>query len=125
VTAAQGAGGGRPAAAAGLVHNRREELAWAAGIFDGEGYIASVARKVPSSGRRVPRLEMRVSQYHDDEVINRFAAALGGGRVYHRVIRRSGATEWAWAAYSLEAAYHGRRAVIGVRAWRRRGGDWP
>jgi hypothetical protein len=30
----------------------REELAWTAGIFDGEGHINAVDRKVPSHGRR-------------------------------------------------------------------------
>lgn len=137
--------GGEP-----MTERSREELAWAAGIFDGEGYIGTVERKVPSHGRRVPRLEMRVSQYHDPEVIDRFAAALGVGRVRHRVIKRDGASEWLWASWGFEPvqasvamlwpwlsgpkrrqaaraleSYHGRRAVIGVREWRRRRGGQP
>jgi hypothetical protein len=126
----------------------REALAWAAGVFDGEGYIGAIERKVPSSGRRVPYLGMVVSQWHDPEVTSRFAAALGFGCLYSRVVRAGTpreSIEYTWKVGGLEQtqaavamlwpwlsgpersqtvrtleAYHHRREVIGVRAWRRR-----
>ena len=124
---------------------RREALAWAAGIFDGEGCIGAISRPSGPPGRRVPHLRMSVSQFHDPDVIERFAADLGIGTVAPPRTRASGAQEWIWRAGGLEnvqaciamlwpwlsgpkraqaaqaiESYHGRRAVLSVRAWRRR-----
>lgn len=126
-----------------LQRSRREELAWAAGIFDGEGYIGVVNRRVPSHGRRVPQLHVYVDQYHDREVVDRFCAAVGVGKVTDR-IRPGGVHDFYWRVNSLEdvqatvallwpwlsspkrdqahwalSSYHSRRAVIGVRAWKK------
>src|SRR2546429_2090764 len=81
---------------------RREALAWAAGIFDGEGYIGAIDRPSGPLGRRVPHLRMSVSQFHDPDVIERFAAALGIGTVAPPRTRASGAQEWIWRASGLE-----------------------
>ena len=57
----------------------REELAWAAGFFDGEGYIAARNGK----GVKAYRLLMRMNiTQKDRRVLDRFAAAVGLGRVY-------------------------------------------
>jgi hypothetical protein len=130
---------GRPLAA-------RESLAWAAGIFDGEGYVGTFERKVPSSGRRIPHLNMKVVQWYDPEITDRFLAAVGIGTVNSRIRKDTvhQATEYYWATSGLEhvqavaamlwpwlsgpkkhqiarslEAYHQGRTVIGVRAWRR------
>lgn len=53
----------------------REELAWAAGLFEGEGAI--VQSKAPGG-----RLGLRVAiQSTDRDVLDRFAAIVGCGRV--------------------------------------------
>lgn len=56
----------------------REALAWAAGLFDGEGctYL--------SRGKRVrdrPTVVLSITQSFDREVLDRFAAAVGDGSV--------------------------------------------
>lgn len=126
----------------------REELAWAAGLFDGEGYIGCVKRVVQSHGRRVPHLNMSVSQWHRPEVTERFSEALGVGRVVLRTRQtaRGAVNEYVWRAggvWQVQAAfamlwpwlsapkqeqiraavemYRGEREVTGVREWRRRG----
>lgn len=48
------------------------ELAWAAGFFDGEGYSARKAGKYPHIG---------ITQ-KERTVLDRFAAAVGAGKVY-------------------------------------------
>lgn len=50
------------------------ELAWAAGLFDGEGssYYNESSRS----------LQIRISQNYDPEVLERFRAAVGVGKVY-------------------------------------------
>lgn len=123
----------------------REELAWAAGIFDGEGYVACKAYPVASNPqRRNPRMVMSVSQYHDAEVINRFHEAVGIGGITSRVIARSGSTEYVWRVQSFEGVQaavailwpwlsgpkraqatqallsrRGLREILAVREWRR------
>jgi hypothetical protein len=122
----------------------REELAWAAGIFDGEGYIGTFLRKVPSSGRPIPYISMKVGQCHRPEVIDRLRSALGFGNAYSRQ-RSGGVIEYIWCANGLMrsqaavamlwpwmsapkreqcarslTAWHERRKVIGVRELRRR-----
>jgi len=124
----------------------RTALAWAAGVFDGEGYIGSKIRKTPG-GRRNPYIHMSVSQYHDAEVVERFTAALGIGTcsVRHRETPRGPVVESLWRVQSFEKvqaavallwpwlsgpkrrqavqalqSFHGEREVLGVREWRRR-----
>lgn len=123
----------------------REELAWAAGIFDGEGYIACKAYPIPSNPqRRNPKTVMSISQYHDAEVVTRFHAAVGVGNITSRVVARNGSTEYVWRTYAFETVQavvamlwpwlsgpkraqatqallsrRGLREVLAVREWRR------
>jgi hypothetical protein len=57
----------------------REELAWAAGFFDGEG---SIGCYITSNGKsyRSPRLMIQIAQT-DPEVLERFRDSVGVGRV--------------------------------------------
>jgi len=126
----------------GTVYDR-EALAWAAGLFDGEGYIACIARREPRS-RNAPLLNMTVNQWHDAFVLVRFQAALGGvGHIGSRP-RLGGVTEYTWRLSSFEkvqasiallwrwlspvkrqqamralTGFQGHRQLIGVRAYRR------
>lgn len=56
------------------------ERAWAAGFFDGEGYIAFRYAST-GKGRWYRRIEIQVTQC-DPFVLERFARAVGVGRVY-------------------------------------------
>lgn len=62
----------------------REELAWAAGFFDGEGtaVLAGInsTRTNPKTGRRrdYPTPALAVTQHYDPETIERFHRAVGG-----------------------------------------------
>lgn len=64
---------------------KREELAWAAGLFDGEGHVGS--------GTHRPDIYLSVSQV-DRRVLDRFCSAVALGAVYgpydHPVIQRRG-----------------------------------
>lgn len=55
----------------------REELAWAAGFFDGEGNI----RFDPRPGRKRGWTQFQVAQ-QDRRVLDRFVAAIGFGEIY-------------------------------------------
>lgn len=61
------------------------ERAWAAGFFDGEGYIAASLRH-NGTGKRYRRIDVQISQI-DPQVLFRFQAAVGGvgsiGGPYH------------------------------------------
>ena len=62
-----------------LQFTSREEMAWAAGLFDGEGTIG-VRRNGPAARTRRIGLALGMT---DRTVVERFASALGGiGRVY-------------------------------------------
>ena len=59
----------------------REELAWAGGLFEGEGCIGLYRRK----GRRLPEPRLRIAMT-DEDILQRFAKAIGFGNVlgpYH------------------------------------------
>lgn len=125
------------------------ELAWAAGLFDGEGYIGAAARnsRVAKTGRsQAPLLQMAVVQWHDPAVLTRFQKAVGGlGSITSRVRERQ-STEYIWRSGSFEVvqtcvallwrwlsspkraqatrtlqAYHERRGALGVRQLRPKG----
>ena len=62
----------------------REELAWAAGFFDGEGsaHFAVGLRKKQTGGRVVfSQLHLNVAQANREE-LERFQKAVGVGRIY-------------------------------------------
>lgn len=56
------------------------EIAWAAGIFEGEGCFSTVG-KVGMYGRRNLRATLMMG---DEDVVRRFAAIVGVGKVYDR-----------------------------------------
>jgi hypothetical protein len=62
---------------------KREELAWAAGFFDGEGHAGTSF----TEGKRAMRLTLTVNQIHR-EVLDRFQAAVGVGTVRGPYIRK-------------------------------------
>ena len=63
------------------------ELAWAAGFFDGEGYVGSMSLRVrPAKGRARAVLTMEISQV-DERPLQRFAAAVGCGSINRRAVR--------------------------------------
>lgn len=76
----------------------REDLAWAAGIFEGEGWI-SIQLYTPAIGITMT----------DRDVLDKFASVVGGGKVYPRGIKSSGTGgitakkfQWAWRVTSFE-----------------------
>lgn len=62
---------------------RSEELAWAAGFFDGEGYVGVVSRKKassPSKMRRYYHANLSISQVND-AVLKRFQRIVNCGGI--------------------------------------------
>lgn len=81
---------------------RREELAWAAGFFDGEGYAGT--RWGRSRVRRYPVPALTISQ-NETTTLERFRAAVGGlGRVSRRSTNPRGGAEFAWATTNWREA---------------------
>ena len=80
-----------------MARNAETEIAWAGGLFEGEGCIGIV------SGQRQPRLQL-VST--DEDVVRRFADAVGWGNV--RFYEREPYKDyWQWSVQS-------RNGVIAV-----------
>lgn len=80
------------------------ELAWAAGLFDGEGHTAfrKRARNVSRDGRRVYSTHILDIRQIDRRVLERFAAAVGLGRVYGPYYPKNGRPVWAYAVARFE-----------------------
>lgn len=74
----------------------REELAWAAGFFDGEGCFNAPMQK--ARGRH--SLQATVSQVHT-ETLERFREAVGFGVIYGP-IQRTVRPIWTWKVGSYE-----------------------
>lgn len=85
----------------------KTDLAWAAGFFDGEGWIGCNTYKRTS---RALQIRAQISQ-KDRRVLDRFAAALGVGKVYGPYTHGRGAAE---LRYSYSA--NGRPAVTHIIA---------
>lgn len=60
-----------------MTNLNREELAWAAGLFDGEGYIGCRIIKRTRGGWPQGQLKLSISQ-NDRQVLDRFQLACGG-----------------------------------------------
>lgn len=82
------------------------ELAWAAGLFEGEGCIRTdtIKGRWRRDGSRggpyfYPRLDMSLT---DEDVINRFCAAVGG-RVRGPYLKEGRKPIWYWSAQNNEA----------------------
>ena len=82
----------------------KQELAWAAGFFDGEGSTVFVTMK-SYKGRRYPHLRMQVCQA-EPLTLRRFNAAVRGlGKVsgpYHSPSHH-GKTTWQWRVYARDS----------------------
>ena len=85
----------------------RETVAWAAGLFDGEGcfhFTTSRRRRTDAHGQ--PKIEhsiqTRITQ-KDREVLDRFQAAIGLGHVYgpYRSTEGKPRIPWQFAAYGF------------------------
>lgn len=83
----------------------REQLAWAGGLFEGEGCISFSSSK--SSPRR---LTLRLATT-DEDVLVHFKDILGLGRIYGPFMPKGGKKPaWVWNTTSFEEA----QAVIGM-----------
>jgi hypothetical protein len=63
------------------------EIEWAAGFFDGEGYVGARVKNRSRQQSKACSLSLRVGQRHR-EPLERFQRAVGGvGQIYERQIR--------------------------------------
>lgn len=78
-------------------------IAWAAGVFEGEGCI-SVVRSGPQAGRRAS-LNMKMT---DRDVIERFRAAVGRGSIHEDkwYARRGQPSQWRWRVSAQSDVLH-------------------
>jgi hypothetical protein len=80
--------------------SEREEIAWAAGLFEGEGCIDCTRRKYRDKVYVTPRLQLSMT---DEEVVRKFHETLGCGRVNGPYRSRlSTRPYWRWAAHGKE-----------------------
>jgi hypothetical protein len=97
----------------------RQELAWAAGFFDGEGHVC-LHRCTPNGRGRAEgyvSLEVTISQI-DPRVLYRFAEAVGHGRIlgpygYSKKTQANWRPFWVYKAYGAKA----RAAMQGISPW--------
>lgn len=81
----------------------REELAWAAGFFDGEG--CSMLQTATYKDYEYPCLRVSVTQSGDSAlpILVRFQSAVGGiGKILGPIQRKSYKPRWDWKAQGLE-----------------------
>jgi hypothetical protein len=91
------------------VRSRREEMAWAAGFFDGEGHtrVNYISNRY---GRHFASLLLSVSQANDGpgppSVLLRFQAAFNEGRINgpYRSGRPNERPMWRWRCSGIKAA---------------------
>lgn len=87
-----------------------DELAWAAGFFDGEGSITRQIKRNGRDGTWTGRCSLRISIMQcDDRPLLRFAAAVGIGNVLGPYERQRGRNERAVYQWMCE-----RERAIGV-----------
>lgn len=89
----------------------REQLAWAAGVFDGEGSSSADLRILP--GRRQRRIVAQVAQAHE-ELPRRFQAAVQVGTVKgpYKPRRPNGLPVWSWSVSRFETVQ-----AVAVMLW--------
>ncbi len=79
----------------------REELAWAAGLFEGEGCFSAQKN---SSGRYTSRAQITMS---DLDILERFARTVGVGKVHPRKQNNPSHKKlWHWRVTSYEEVQH-------------------
>lgn len=76
---------------------RKLDLAWAAGLFEGEGsFYSNVVRK-QSQTYSYPCAEVHMT---DEEVVRRFAGVIGFGKVWPKKARSARwKPQWAWRCH--------------------------
>lgn len=92
----------------------REELAWAAGLFDGEGTVGAYVRRKPGKGdfiRTSRHIGLKVVQV-DRRVLDRFAVACGLTTTYVRPSQGRHKPLW-----SVEAAGIEKVQAVGALLW--------
>jgi len=86
-----------------LITPTQVEIAWAAGLFEGEGCIYWQPKP---SGRGQPSLQMRMT---DEDVLLKFCKIVGRGKVetkpYFQDVR-STKTVWVWHVRDVEGVRH-------------------
>ena len=83
------------------------ELAWAAGFFDGEGWIGSRYATCAKEKPKYRRIEIGITQV-DPEVLNRFKNAVGVGAVkgpYYSDLKRGRSRRWYFSAAGAVTAW--------------------
>lgn len=84
----------------------REDIAWAAGLFEGEGTFVLTRY----SNRLSPHAAMQMT---DEDVVRRFAAVVGLGTISVRPPRKPGYKQaWLWQTTSLETVQ-----AVGAMFW--------
>lgn len=76
------------------------EIAWAAGLFEGEGSIQ--LWREGKSDRLYPRLDLAST---DEDVVRRFSNAVGTGRVYGPYSRPNRKTFWRCLLHGQDARH--------------------
>ena len=72
-------------------------IAWAAGLFEGEGSAYMVTQRTRGVGYNYPRLELKMT---DEDVVRKFHKVVGVGRVrYYKPASRPSHWKPAWAWY--------------------------
>jgi hypothetical protein len=80
----------------------REALAWAGGLFEGEGCITVYRQRPPNIRNRSPRGHLLV-QMKDEEIVRRFHRSVSLGTVRGPYTRHDGKPDlWVWRAGSFE-----------------------
>ena len=83
----------------------REELAWAAGLFDGEGHVGCHVRRDKRSPNETKRIVLQIAQ-NDPQVLERFQRAVFGlgqiGGPYQQKSRFNRKVMWYFRTGSFE-----------------------
>jgi hypothetical protein len=87
----------------------QRELAWAAGLYEGEGSVSMVRRRKPEQAKRHGMASCRVRlDMTDEDTVRRFHAAVGIGRVYGPYSPPSAGPNrkpvWCWGVDGFEKA---------------------
>jgi len=93
----------------------REELAWAAGFFDGEGSIVLLTPSKVRPARLAKTLRLTITQAADPFVLHRFDRATGGfGLIYGPIPRGEHKPQW---TYNLHRFEHVQAVIAAMWHW--------
>lgn len=73
------------------------QVAWAAGVIEGEGCFTIVKNSKAKNGMSAKF----VLQMNDKDIVDRLFGLFGLGKVYHRPSRGSSKESWAWTIYKV------------------------